>query len=358
MFVNPDKEGYLYDYDQVKNLEGDKKEVKESNVGKTQDFGTELRDAIKRASLKRMSDINTSDSDVNGAKTDDKTNESSDFASSTAINKTDGETTGPEAHSSPKPTKKKRKSSKERKSPSSRRKHKKDGEGSPKSKHHAPKKETSIDDIEDAPPEVFAPIFSDEDNDDTSSHYSHMYQPGYQGQQPPAPPYNQYPGYGNAPYPYQPGMPGMYPQGYPPGAPFQQAGQAQWFMEQQPNGQQKMAFAMQTHSQSDDSLGGGHHGPPNYTSTPYRPSGGKSLVPAGTVLDDPQIPQPGTSLMRYDEDPLSGIKTSQVVWTDAKKDPTDPPPDSATQVTRKTITRITTRATKEDLPEQSGPSKI
>ncbi|XP_052780936.1 myb-like protein P [Mya arenaria] len=347
VFVNPDKEGYMYDYDHVKKLEGDKQGNSDPK-NKTQDFGSELKEAVRRASLKRQKSENqTSDSDANNA--NKKNDESSDFASSTALNKTDGETTGPDAHSSPKVKKKKRKSSKERKSPKSGRKHKR-GDGSAEG---SPKKETSVDDDGEAPPEVYAPIFSGDEDNDVSRDYSHMYQPGYQGNRPPVPPYNNQ---GYPVGPYQPSMPGMYPPGYPQGVPYQQAGQAQWYMEAQPNGQQKMAFAMQTHSQSDDSLGG-HHGPPNYTSTPYhRPQDASALVPAGTILDDPHIPQPGTSLMRYDEDPLSGAKTSQVVWTESKRDPTDPPPDSATQVTRKTITRITAKSTKEDLPDNPGPS--
>ncbi|XP_052285622.1 uncharacterized protein LOC127881616 isoform X2 [Dreissena polymorpha] len=343
VFVNPDKEGYLYDYDQVKKLEGDQPD-KTVEIPKTQDFGSELRNAIRKSSLRRAkSDTNTSDSDANGKVDSNASNDSSAFNSTNAVNKTDGETTGPEAQSSPKPTKKKRKSSKERKS-----KKQKDD----KSPLKSPKKnnDTSNDTDASVPPEVYQPIFSEDENNDISADYSHMYQPGYQGPHQPMPMYD--PRYPMGPYP--PGMQGM----YPPGVPYQQAGQAQWYMEADPNGQHKMAFAMQTHSQSDAGSGR-HHGEPNFTSTPYkignRPNQ-SALVPAGTILDDPEIPQPGTSLMRYGEDPLSGVKTSQVVWTDARRDPTDPPPDSSSQVTRKTITRITTRATKDELPDHAGPS--
>ena len=162
-------------------------------------------------------------------------------------------------------------------------------------------------------------------------------------------------------------MPGM------PVGPYQQAGQAQWYVQGGPNGQQKMAFAMTTHSQSsDDALA--HPGMPNSSSTPYYqnqygapqryqpmdggPGGpGNSLVPAGTILDDPRVPPPGTSMVRYDDDPKTGVKTSQVIWTDSKPDPTDPPPGSNPQITRKTITRVTTKGTTDELPDAPNPSK-
>ncbi|WAR25756.1 hypothetical protein MAR_011460 [Mya arenaria] len=200
VFVNPDKEGYMYDYDHVKKLEGDKQGNGDPK-NKTQDFGSELKEAVRRASLKRQKSENqTSDSDANNA--NKKNDESSDFASSTALNKTDGETTGPDAHSSPKVKKKKRKSSKERKSPKSGRKHKR-GDGSAEG---SPKKETSVDDDGEAPPEVYAPIFSGDEDNDVSRDYSHMYQPGYQGNRPPVPPYNNQ---GYPVGPYQPSMPGL-----------------------------------------------------------------------------------------------------------------------------------------------------
>lgn len=344
VFVNPDKDGYMYDYDHVKELEGDGKEK-----GKTQDFATELQNAIRKSSLRRKSE-NQTDSDGAGAQSSESVNESSAFNSTTAINKeTDKDTSGPDAQSSPRPKKKKRKNSKERKSPKSSRKQKsgEGGEDSPqKSPKAKPRKSLNLEDSENVPPEAYAPIFSGDEEPSTSMDYSYQYQPGYQGNVPGAPFDPRYPM-----GPYQPGMMGM----YPPGMPYQQAGQAQWYVEANPNGQHKMAFAMQTHSHSDDSLQGGG---PGYTSTPYAPGHGSSaLVPAGTILDDPQVPKPGTSVMRYDEDPLSGIKTSQVIWTDAKKDPTDPPPDSATQITRKTITRVTTRSTENQLTEAPNPSK-
>lgn len=349
VFVNPDKEGYMYDYDQVKQLEGDKEKHK------TQDFATELQAAIRKASIKRQQSENQTDSDGFRAQSSEGVNELSELDSNSAINK-DNETSGPDAQSSPKPKKKRRKSSKERKSPKSSRRQK-DGEGgSPKwSPTAKPRRSLNLgnkEDAENVPPEAYAPIFSGDEEPGTSMEYSHQYQPGYQGNAPAGVPFD--PRYPMGPY--QPGMTGM----YPPGMPYQQAGQAQWFVEANPNGQHKMAFAMQTHSQSDDSLQGGRG--PHYTSTPYTPANynrndDSALVPAGTILDDPHVPKPGTSLMRYDNDPISGVKTSQVIWTDARKDPTDPPPDSSTQITRKTITRITTRSTDDQLTEAPNPSK-
>lgn len=323
---------------------------------KTQDFATELQAAIRKASLKRQKSENQTDSDGQGARSSEGF-ESSVFDSTSAINDKDidKDKSGPDAESSPKPKKKKRKNSKERKSPKSPRKNKSgdgDAEDSPKKSPRAKsRKSMNIEADENVPPETYAPIFSGDDEPSTSMDYSYQYQPGYQGNIPGAAPFDPR-------YPmgvYQPGMPGM----YPPGMPYQHAGQAQWYVEANPNGQHKMAFAVQTHSQSDDSLQGGA---PNFTSTPYTPAynsapNQSALVPAGTILDDPQVPQPGTSLMRYDDNPLTGVKTSQVIWTDAKKDPTDPPPDSATQITRKTITRITTKSTEDQLTDAPDPSK-
>ncbi|XP_053378197.1 uncharacterized protein LOC123529221 [Mercenaria mercenaria] len=346
VFVNPDKEGYMYDYEHVQKLSGDSENVSKP---KTQDFASELQAAIKRASLKRQKSENQTDSDGQGLSGKETQNESSEFSSSAALNKqTDGEMTGPDAQSSPKPKKKKRKSSKERKSPKPHRKHKK--KDSNENDESPDSKSSNVNaDGEEEPPEIFAPIFGDEEVPETA----HQYQPGYQGNYPPAAPFD--PRYPMGPY--QAGMPGV----YPPGMPYQQAGQAQWYVEANPNGQHKMAFAMTTHSQSDDSLR--DNLAPNYTSTPYYPTQGPrqgpndmSMVPAGTILDDPRLPDPGTSLVRYDDDPLSGVKTSQVVWTDARKDPTDPPPDSSSQITRKTITRITTKATEDELPDAPNPS--
>ena len=358
VFENPDSEGYMYDYDQVKKLSGDV----EPPVTKTQDFATELQEAIKRNSMKRMNSLSQSDSNVTDPPGAPETsvkaiNDADSSSSSGNLNThTDGEATGPEAHSSPKPSKKKHKGSREKRSPKSSRKN--ENERSPKLK-------SKQDKDDGVPPEIYAPIFSDEN--DNQDYVSNQYQPGYQTGYPmhydPRYPMGQYPA---------PGVPPMYP-----GMPFQQAGQAQWYVENTPTGQQKMAFAMTTHSQGsqDDSRTGNYGnrlGRPNYQSTPYynnhygAPQGYNSrsnnptnaLVPAGTILDDPQVPPPGMTVARYDDDPVTGVKTSQVIWTDSKPDPTDPLPGSeGPQITRKTITRITTKTNKDDLPDAPDPRK-
>ena len=363
LFENPDSEGYLYDYEQVQALSD---ENPQKGKKKTQDFGTELKDAIRRNSMKRqqsasssdapglpgsseaeLSKINFSDDNVSVPKYE---GDSELSTSNPALGK--GEDTGPDAQSSPKSKKKKRKTKR------------KGGQEEEDAENKSPKSKRKAE--ENEPPEVYAPIFKEDEATDPAS-VPNMYQPGYQGNYPPAPFYGpQYPGapypqggYPQAGYPgYPPGIPGM-----PPTGPYQTAGQAAWYVQGTPDGRQKMAFAMHTHSQGshDDALG--HPGMPNSQSTPYQyqygaPGGpGNALVPAGTVLDDPQVPPPGTSLVRYDDDPTSGIKTSQVIWTDSKPDPTDPPPDSNPQITRKTITRVTTKATTDELPDAPNPSK-
>lgn len=120
-------------------------------------------------------------------------------------------------------------------------------------------------------------------------------------------------------------------------------------------------------------------GIPGYTSTPYNtqhhhqmphdqlaksnvlnPMNIKSsIVPSGTVLDDPHIPPPGGTLVRSAVDQKTGAQVNQTVWADSKRDPTDPPPgDHNPQITRKTIVRVTTKDTTDGkLPSAPDPSK-
>jgi hypothetical protein len=118
-------------------------------------------------------------------------------------------------------------------------------------------------------------------------------------------------------------------------------------------------------------------GMPGYTSTPYSahqhhpmPQGQlaqasplnamrSSIVPSGTVLDDPHIPPPGGTLVRSTVDQKTGAQVNQTVWADSKRDPTDPPPgDHNPQITRKTIVRVTTKDTTDGkLPSAPDPSK-
>ena len=183
LFENPDSEGYLYDYEQVQAL-SDENQQKEKK--KAPDFESELKNAIKRNSLKRqksgnqsdppgapssegeLDKINFSDDSVSIPRYDSSHLADSELSSSTpGLGK--GDDTGPDAESSPKLRKKKRR---DKKSPKSKRKGEQyddDGENkSPKSKRKADESE---------PPEVYAPIFSGDETNDPGS-VPNMYQPG------------------------------------------------------------------------------------------------------------------------------------------------------------------------------------
>lgn len=106
-----------------------------------------------------------------------------------------------------------------------------------------------------------------------------------------------------------------------------------------------------------------HHGRKKRTkSSPHdalavTPGAPSPIVPAGNILDDPRIPPPGTTLMNSSVDPRTGVKTSQVVWTDSNPDPTDPTGDNP-QITRQTIVRVTARDTQNgQLPQPPSASK-
>ncbi|XP_062616558.1 uncharacterized protein LOC134278256 [Saccostrea cucullata] len=83
-----------------------------------------------------------------------------------------------------------------------------------------------------------------------------------------------------------------------------------------------------------------------------------SLVPSGTVLDDPQVPPPGGTIVRSAVDKKTGAQVNQTIWADSKRDPTDPPPgDHNPQISRKTIVRVTTKdATDGRLPSAPDPA--
>ncbi|KAK3102143.1 hypothetical protein FSP39_009150 [Pinctada imbricata] len=78
------------------------------------------------------------------------------------------------------------------------------------------------------------------------------------------------------------------------------------------------------------------------------PAGGlayNSIIPAGNILDDSQLPPPGGTVVRSAVDPATGSQVNQVVWTGVTRDPTDPPPgEDNPQITRKNIARVTTKA--------------
>lgn len=83
-----------------------------------------------------------------------------------------------------------------------------------------------------------------------------------------------------------------------------------------------------------------------------------SIVPAGTVLDDPQVPPPGGTIIRSAVDKKTGAQVNQTIWTDSKREPTDPPPgEQNPQITRKTIVRVTTKDSKDgQLPSAPDPA--
>ncbi|KAK3585831.1 hypothetical protein CHS0354_038356 [Potamilus streckersoni] len=423
-FENPDAEGYMYDYDHVKTLSsGDVSSEKSPTTPskKPVDFGAELRDAIRRNSIKRMNkDAQSNDpggskesgnqsdstptqpptdefskidfSDIGSKKIEpyeiksessipEKLNEPSSNADKLKKEASNMEKSESDIEVSPKSKKKKSKSQADNKS-------RKDTKPEP-SEQTSKKSKFHFHGMESEPafpPEAYAPIFA------TDSSLMEHYYPSRQGQ---------------AGYP--PGYDPRFPMaGYPPGmhpnmSAYQQAGQAAWFVQATPAGQ-KLAFAMSTQNSSEPSKDAlenrgnqysnypygtpgsdvSHPGMPGYTSTPYysqhhpgvphgqkhnksrsKPHGrggpdamnNSSLVPAGTILDDPQVPPPGSSLIRYGEDPQTGMKTSQVIWTDSKPDPTDPIPEpGGPQITRKTITRVTMQSTKDDLPNAPSPN--
>lgn len=84
-----------------------------------------------------------------------------------------------------------------------------------------------------------------------------------------------------------------------------------------------------------------------------------SIVPAGTILDDPQVPPPGGAIVRSAVDKKTGAQINQTIWADSKREPTDPPPgDHNPQITRKTIVRVTTKDSKDgQLPIAPDPGK-
>lgn len=84
-----------------------------------------------------------------------------------------------------------------------------------------------------------------------------------------------------------------------------------------------------------------------------------SIVPAGTVLDDPQVPPPGGTIIRSAVDKKTGAQVNQTIWTDSKREPTDPPPgEQNPQITRKTIVRVTTKDSKDgQLPSAPDPGR-
>lgn len=234
------------------------------------------------------------------------------------------------------------------------------------------------------PPEALAPVFATDSS--TAQHY-YPQQPDQYGYQPqPADQYGYqqqpqiigYDGYGNPVYGYNTQTPGV-----PGGVPYGQAAQPTYYM--QPDGQVVMIPAPgmegQPYNQGEVQITDlGTPGAPGYTSTPSiydpnsrqrsprharksksKPSGVMATVPGGpmgTVLDDPNLPPPGTTMMRTGIDPDSGAQVNQVVWSDLNHDPTDPVGVDNPQITRKTMVRVTTKANEGGgVPDAPSPGK-
>lgn len=451
--INPDDEGYMYDYDHVKkisngNSEGDKKKAnatmgseaslidmlktelaKRKSLKEKQENGNngvEKEDSLKRKNKEKEApggpkgksrvpaefnelNLDSLESDAKYRSIDQESEiGASEVIENPLLRGTNSAIRAsmtelrPKTEESPK-SKKKRRKKLENKPKSSNNQPVKGAPSSPeKNKHdqgdlsdpytsgsmppsYPPKEDIPL------PPEAMAPIFA---TDDSAMQHYYPYQPDqYGGYQPPVGfPVVGYDAYGNPVYNY-----GNQPPGVPPTMPYAQAGQAAWYVQQTPtnNGPvTKAAFIMTqttpSHSTQDNieayhphqgaydpNYGGqygypagdmSHPGMPGYTSTPYNPTQksprgkhksrsksksspyqpDKSLVPSGTVLDDPQIPAPGTTMVRSGVDPNTGVQSTQVVWTDSKPDPTDPRGGNP-QITRKTITRVTARDTEGNI---------
>ncbi|XP_046561092.1 uncharacterized protein LOC124270117 [Haliotis rubra] len=206
-------------------------------------------------------------------------------------------------------------------------------------------------------------------------------------------PYGMMPmGGGFAPMPGQ--TYGYYQMGPIPGAPAtgmpgdqqpMMAGQAAWYVQDTPQGPVKKGFMVTTSQEPsqaskkkhrrgrngpDDLSEMGHPGGPGYTSTPgdaLTPKRGRKNRPYAPIdpMDISVIaaggppPEPGagqrSAVMRAGMDPHTGMQTNQVMWRDTIVDPSDPPPDANPQITRKTLTRITTRSGHGDLPTDQNP---
>lgn len=194
------------------------------------------------------------------------------------------------------------------------------------------------------------------------------------------------------------------------------SGKAAWYMESTPTKSGPInttAFFMQTSQpsqRSEDSPQptntppsafqtvngmGGSRLPPKYTSTPAdpyapaassSPKGGRSRrgevvkpkprsrkslpsrsgspprrfpmsVPDPHAIDGISAIEPGqrSAMVRSGFDPTTGCQTSQVMWAEKVPDPTDPGPGDNASITRKTINRITTRSTYDQLPDNPFP---
>lgn len=238
---------------------------------------------------------------------------------------------------------------------------------SPKSRRHSKAGRHEPDPM-GLPPEAFDPVFT---TPTSQEYYPGEFRPPQPFAVPPM--FMQYgmipmgPGAQTFGYAYQ--------QGIPPGSYPEQsvaANQGAYFVHSIPTADgnmQNTTFAMhssRTPKQMAPKGKRGHPGAPDYTSTPggsprpgYQgdPSAPDlSLVAAGAAPPDPG-PGHRSMAMKSATDPDTGIHTTQILWTDTVPDPTDPGPDDSSQITRKTITRVTTCSGHSDLPTQTSTSK-
>lgn len=206
------------------------------------------------------------------------------------------------------------------------------------------------------PPEAFEPVFT---TPTSQEQYPGEFNP--MGMAPMFAPYGMFPmapgGQAYA-YAYQ-----TVPQygGYPGQAPVEGA----YYVQSVPTADgnmQNTAFMMQKsktpqHKHSRPGFGAQS---PAFTSTPgssprtgHVPRSDMDIVAAGAVPPDPGAGQ-RTMAMKSFADPNSGMQTTQVLWTDTVPDSSDPGPGDSSQVTRKNMTRVTTRSGHGDLPTQTA----
>ncbi|XP_067684312.1 uncharacterized protein [Haliotis asinina] len=251
----------------------------------------------------------------------------------------------------------------------------------------------------DLPPEAQEPVFTTTGSEapydpSASLPYTAYGVPSYDAMYPNqyGMPYGMMPMGGFAPMPgqayayYQMGpMPGAPATGMPGDQQPVMAGQAAWYVQDTPQGPVKKGFMVTTSQEPsqaskrkhrrgrngpDDHSEIGHPGGPGYTSTPgdaLTPKRGRKNRPNAPIdpMDISAIaaggppPEPGagqrSAVMRSGVDPHTGMQTNQVMWRDTIVDPSDPPPDANPQITRKTLTRITTRSGHGDLPTDQNP---
>ncbi|XP_012945807.1 uncharacterized protein LOC101845973 [Aplysia californica] len=255
-------------------------------------------------------------------------------------------------------------------SPSGSLRKKKKGEKSPLSRRRGDGREP---DPTVLPPEAFEPIFT---KPITGIDY-----PANRNQNP----YGQMAGYpgGFVPYglipagAFMPGPPGTQTYAYAyqtppqhPGAPGQQGA---WVVQNMPttDGNRRTAFAVEQtispdgrvkmstperrRKHSDQFRRTGNRG--SWGSTTRGPDGNRapdlSVVARGAAPPDPG--QGHRSIeMKSGTDPDSGIHTTQVVWRDTVPDATDPKPEDNPQITRKTVTRVTTKSGYGELPPSTA----